>query len=257
MWQPGQWQQAAGGTAAGGPMPWGASRPLRRPAHPARERRVGMTAVIRSAPAAAAAEIEGEVLFGRSRPLRHRRIDLPGRARRDRAAAHRGRHGDLPRGRHPRPRGGGTSQCGYVNRALVIDCSCHLNRVLSVEGDRACRSRASLLQLNALIRSDRPVLPGRSLHQRLLHHRRHGRQQLLRLEAIRLRLMADLDHAIDAILADGSRHRFGLPANLPPRPPRSWRCSTSAARAGPGRGRRDRRPLPASSAASAATTSTR
>ena len=36
------------------------------------------------------------------------------------------------------PRGGGTSQCGQtVNRALVIDCSKHLRRVLSVDGDRA------------------------------------------------------------------------------------------------------------------------
>ena len=35
-------------------------------------------------------------------------------------------------------RGGGTSQCGQtVNRALVMDCSKYLNRVLSVEGDRA------------------------------------------------------------------------------------------------------------------------
>ena len=32
------------------------------------------------------------------------------------------------------PRGGGTSQCGQtVNRALVIDCSKHLRRVLSVD----------------------------------------------------------------------------------------------------------------------------
>src|SRR5215218_5235905 len=36
------------------------------------------------------------------------------------------------------PRGAGTSQCGQtVNRALVIDCTKHLNRVLSVEGDTA------------------------------------------------------------------------------------------------------------------------
>src|SRR5271165_2095381 len=32
------------------------------------------------------------------------------------------------------PRGGGTSQCGQtVNRALVIDCSKHLRKVLSVD----------------------------------------------------------------------------------------------------------------------------
>ena len=35
------------------------------------------------------------------------------------------------------PRGGGTSQCGQtVNRALVIDCSKHLRRILHV--DRRC-----------------------------------------------------------------------------------------------------------------------
>jgi FAD/FMN-containing dehydrogenase len=33
------------------------------------------------------------------------------------------------------PRGGGTSQCGQtVNRALVVDCTKHLRRVLGVEG---------------------------------------------------------------------------------------------------------------------------
>ena len=33
-----------------------------------------------------------------------------------------------------RPRGGGTSQCGQtVNRALVIDCTKHLRRVLAVD----------------------------------------------------------------------------------------------------------------------------
>jgi FAD/FMN-containing dehydrogenase len=32
------------------------------------------------------------------------------------------------------PRGGGTSQCGQtVNRALVVDCSKHLRRVLAVD----------------------------------------------------------------------------------------------------------------------------
>ena len=36
------------------------------------------------------------------------------------------------------PRGGGTSQCGQtVNRALVLDCTKHLRRVIAVEGDTA------------------------------------------------------------------------------------------------------------------------
>ena len=39
------------------------------------------------------------------------------------------------------PRGGGTSQCGQtVNRALVIDCSKHLRRILHIDPGRADRA---------------------------------------------------------------------------------------------------------------------
>ncbi len=39
-------------------------------------------------------------------------------------------------------RGGGTSQCGQtVNRALVIDCSKHLRRILAIDPAAAHRAR--------------------------------------------------------------------------------------------------------------------
>ena len=81
-------------------------------------------------------------------------------------------------------RGGGTSQCGQtVNRALVIDCSKHLRRVLEIDPD----ARTALVEpglvlghLNAALRAAWAVLSGRSVDARALHHRRHGGQQLLR-----------------------------------------------------------------------------
>ena len=57
------------------------------------------------------------------------------------------------------PRGAGTSQCGQtVARALVIDCSKHLDRVISVdvEGRRARVEPGVVLdRLNRLLRKDR------------------------------------------------------------------------------------------------------
>src|SRR3974390_147495 len=57
------------------------------------------------------------------------------------------------------PRGGGTSQCGQtVARALVVDCSKHLARVISVdvEGRRARVEPGVVLdRLNRLLRKDR------------------------------------------------------------------------------------------------------
>jgi FAD/FMN-containing dehydrogenase len=55
------------------------------------------------------------------------------------------------------PRGGGTSQCGQtVNRALVIDCTKHLNRILAIEGDRAWVEPGLVLsRLNAALRGSK------------------------------------------------------------------------------------------------------
>src|SRR6516225_6280343 len=61
------------------------------------------------------------------------------------------------------PRGGGTSQCGQtVARALVIDCSEHLDRVIAVdvEGRRARVEPGVVLdRLNRLLRKDRLFFP--------------------------------------------------------------------------------------------------
>jgi FAD/FMN-containing dehydrogenase len=61
------------------------------------------------------------------------------------------------------PRGGGTSQCGQiVARALVIDCSKYLDRVISVDVE-ARRARVEpgvvLDRLNRLLRKDKMFFP--------------------------------------------------------------------------------------------------
>ena len=117
------------------------------------------------------------------------------------------------------PRGGGTSQCGQtVNRALVIDCSKHLRRVLHV--DAASRTAlvepgAVLGQLNTGLRAHKlffPVDP--STHARCTIGGMAGNNSC-GSKSIRYGLMADNVRAIDAILADGTRHRFGaVPDNI-------------------------------------------
>jgi FAD/FMN-containing dehydrogenase/Fe-S oxidoreductase len=109
------------------------------------------------------------------------------------------------------PRGGGTSQCGQtVNRALVIDCTKHLRRVISVEGDTArVEPGISLGALNdALKPTGRfyPVDP--STWARCTIGGMAGNNSC-GSKSIRYGLMADNVRAIDAILADGSRHWFG------------------------------------------------
>jgi FAD/FMN-containing dehydrogenase/Fe-S oxidoreductase len=115
------------------------------------------------------------------------------------------------------PRGAGTSQCGQtVNRALVIDCAKHLNRVLHVDP----ASRTALVEpglvlghLNAALRPHGlffPVDP--STHARCTLGGMAGNNSC-GSKSIRYGLMADNVHAIDAILADGTRHRFGAVAD--------------------------------------------
>jgi FAD/FMN-containing dehydrogenase/Fe-S oxidoreductase len=117
------------------------------------------------------------------------------------------------------PRGGGTSQCGQtVNRALVIDCSKHLRKVLSVD---AAARRAwvepgiALGLLNRELARDKlffAVDP--STHARCTIGGMAGNNSC-GSKSIRYGLMADNVSAIDAILADGTRHRFGaVPDNL-------------------------------------------
>jgi FAD/FMN-containing dehydrogenase/Fe-S oxidoreductase len=110
-------------------------------------------------------------------------------------------------------RGGGTSQCGQtVNKALVIDCSKHLRRVLHV--DPAARTALVepgivLGHLNASLRGHKlffPVDP--STHARCTIGGMAANNSC-GSKSIRYGLMADNVTAIDAILSDGSRHRFG------------------------------------------------
>ena len=110
-------------------------------------------------------------------------------------------------------RGGGTSQCGQtVNRALVLDCSKHLRRVLEIDtAARTARVEPGLVlgELNAALRPSGlffPVDP--STHSRCTIGGMAGNNSC-GSKSIRYGLMADNVRAIDAILADGTRHRFG------------------------------------------------
>ena len=121
-------------------------------------------------------------------------------------------------------RGGGTSQCGQtVNRALVIDCSKHLRRVLHVDE----KARTALVEpglvlshLNNALRAKNlffPVDP--STHARCTIGGMAGNNSC-GSKSIRYGLMADNVRAIEAILSDGSQHRFGIvPDNLGERMP--------------------------------------
>ena len=82
------------------------------------------------------------------------------------------------------PRGGGTSQSGQtVGRALVIDYTKHLKRLVEINeierhlhrraGHRARRAQPPASPIG-------PVVSGRRVDLEPRHHRRHGRQQLLR-----------------------------------------------------------------------------
>ena len=110
-------------------------------------------------------------------------------------------------------RGGGTSQCGQtVNRALVLDCSKYLRNVLAIDPDRR-RARVEpgivLGHLNAALKPHGlffPVDP--STHARCTIGGMAANNSC-GSKSIRYGLMADNVAAIDAILADGARFRFG------------------------------------------------
>jgi len=117
------------------------------------------------------------------------------------------------------PRGGGTSQCGQtVNRALVIDCTKHLRRVLSVDAEAGIATVEPGITLGALNEALKatgkffPVDP--STWQRCTIGGMAGNNSC-GSKSIRYGLMADNVLGIDALLADGSRFRFAdLPDNL-------------------------------------------
>src|SRR5271166_2468564 len=117
------------------------------------------------------------------------------------------------------PRGACTSQCGQtVARALVIDCSKHLDRVISVdvEGRRARVEPGVVLdRLNRLLRKDRlffPVDPStasRATIGGMTANNSCGSRSL------RYGNMVHNVRGVDALLADGSVAWFGeVPGNF-------------------------------------------
>ena len=117
------------------------------------------------------------------------------------------------------PRGGGTSQCGQtVNRALVMDTSKHLRKVLDIDttaGSVWVEPGIALGALNTALRPHGVFFPvDPSTHARCTIGGMAGNNSC-GSKSIRYGLMADNVHSIDAILADGTRHRFGaIPDNF-------------------------------------------
>ncbi len=111
------------------------------------------------------------------------------------------------------PRGGGTSQCGQtVNRAVVIDLSKHLNKVVSVDPEaQSCVVEPGLVldQLNEALKSTGLWFPvdvstaSRATLGGMAANNSCGSR------SIRYGLMRDNVAAIDALLADGTKAVFG------------------------------------------------
>ncbi len=113
-------------------------------------------------------------------------------------------------------RGAGTSQCGQtVNRALVVDCSRHMRRLLAVDtaaGTAEVEPGLVLGQLNAALKPHGLFFPiDPSTHARCTIGGMAGNNSCGG-KSLRYGLMADQVLAIDALLPSGTRHRFGLPA---------------------------------------------
>jgi FAD/FMN-containing dehydrogenase/Fe-S oxidoreductase len=118
------------------------------------------------------------------------------------------------------PRGGGTSQCGQtVARALVIDCSKYLDRVISVDVEsRRARVEPGVVldRLNRLLRKDKlffPVDPStasRATIGGMTANNSCGSRSL------RYGNMVHNVRGVDALLADGTAAWFGeVPGNFP------------------------------------------
>ncbi len=153
------------------------------------------------------------------------------------------------------PRGGGTSQCGQtVARALVIDCSKYLDRVIAVDvEERRARVEPGVVldRLNRVLRKDRlffPVDPStasRATIGGMTANNSCGSRSL------RYGNMVHNVRGIDALLADGTEAWFGeVPGNFDDGAmPERYRELVQRMRAlASPRGRRDRAPLPESAA---------
>jgi len=117
------------------------------------------------------------------------------------------------------PRGGGTSQCGQtVGRALVLDCSRYMNKLVSVDkAARRARVQPGLVldQLNKALRPDKLFFPvdvstgSRATLGGMAANNSCGARSL------RYGNMVHNVRGIDAILADGTAVRMGeVPGNF-------------------------------------------
>jgi FAD/FMN-containing dehydrogenase/Fe-S oxidoreductase len=117
------------------------------------------------------------------------------------------------------PRGGGSSQCGQtVGEALIIDTSKHLDRVIDFDaGARTVTVQPGVVldQLNAFLRPHGvffPVDPSTSAQATIGGMTANNSAGA---RSIRYGIMVDSVRAIEAILADGSTHRFAeTPADM-------------------------------------------
>jgi FAD/FMN-containing dehydrogenase/Fe-S oxidoreductase len=176
-------------------------------------------------------ELQGEVLFDRfsrgrySTDASHYQIEPLGvvvpRTDEDvRAAVAIAREEGVPL----LPRGGATSQSGQtVGRALVIDFSKHLNRLISADTEaRTCVVEPGIVldELNRQLRATGLWFPvDVSTASRATIGGMAGNNSC-GTRSIRYGIMRDNLIAIDAILADGSEARFGqVGHNLAPRTP--------------------------------------
>ncbi len=111
------------------------------------------------------------------------------------------------------PRGGGTSQCGQtINHGLVIDCSKHLNRIISIDASsRSCTVEPGVVldELNRQLKSHGLWFPvdvstaSRATIGGMAGNNSCGGRSL------RYGTTRDNVLSIDAVLADGRRARFG------------------------------------------------
>ena len=117
------------------------------------------------------------------------------------------------------PRGGGTSQCGQtVGRALVLDCSRYMNKLVSVDkAQRRARVQPGLVldQLNKTLRADKLFFPvdvstgNRATLGGMAANNSCGARSL------RYGNMVHNVRGIDAILADGTAVSMGeVPGNF-------------------------------------------
>ncbi len=138
----------------------------------------------------------GPVRCRGARPLRHRRVDLPGHADRRAGAEERPRRRRRHRCRARARRAGAGARRGHEpvrpddrcrarRRHQQASAPGDRGRSRAAHGDGRARRRARSAQRAA--EAARPLVSGRRLDQRAGDDRRHGRQQLVRLALDRVR----------------------------------------------------------------------